>query len=451
MQPTRFVKRALRALLPALALSSLLGVAQAVEDKLVIVTSFPEDLTGPFQAAFESRHPGTKVEVLNKKTSAGVKYVQETAASNTSDLFWVSAPDAFAVLKDKGLLQQYAPTSEGIPDIIGSFPINDPDGYFFGFAASGYGIMYNTRYMEAKKLPLPKEWDDLKDPVYFGHVGMSAPSRSGTTHLTVEAILQGEGWDKGWASMKEMGGNFSTITERSFGVPDGVNSGEFGVGIVIDFFGFSSKASGFPVDFVYPTVTALVPANVGIIKNAPHPEAAAAFIDFLLSDEGQEILFDPKIQRLPVKPAIYAKAPAGLPNPFEDNSIGAAVKFDSNLSKGRYNLVNSLFDQMITFRKDELQAATQAIHEAAAALAAKPDPKAQALLDQARELVAALPVTEAEANDPAFAAIFEKKRKKATDEVPQRQAEVEQKWDTFARTNYEKAEKLAQEAARLVK
>lgn len=130
--------------------------AQALEEKLVIVTSFPEDLTSVFQAAFEKQHPETKVEVLNKKTSAGVKYIQETAGTNTTDLFWVSAPDAFGVLKGKGLLQPYQPTSEGIPDLIGSFPINDPDRYFFGFAASGYGIMYNTRYLKAKRLPVPR-------------------------------------------------------------------------------------------------------------------------------------------------------------------------------------------------------------------------------------------------------------------------------------------------------
>ena len=447
MKRSKIIHRIARALLVTLAISPLwTTTAHAMEDKLVIVTSFPEDLTSVFQAAFERRHPGTRVEVLNKKTSAGVKYIQETAGSNTTDLFWVSAPDAFGVLKGKGLLQKYQPKSEGIPDMIGSFPINDPDGYFFGFAASGYGIMYNTRYIKAKDLPVPKEWDDLKDPVYFGHVGMSAPSRSGTTHLTVEAILQGEGWDKGWATMKEMAGNFKTITERSFGVPDGVNSGEFGLGIVIDFFGFSSKASGFPVEFVYPTITALVPANVGIVKDAPHPQAAAAFIDYLLSDEGQELLFDPKIQRLPVNPAIYAKAPEGLPNPFEDKSIGAAVKFDSDLSKGRYNLVNSLFDQLITFRAEELQAATRAVYDAEAALAAKPNAAAQALVAQARELITAVPVTEAEANDPAFAAVFAKKRKKPTDEVPERQAEVEQRWDSFARGNYAKAEELARQA-----
>lgn len=441
--------RTAQCLISLLVLLASWGTANAMEDKLVIVTSFPEDLTSVFQAAFERKHPGTKVEVLNKKTSAGVKYIQETASNNATDLFWVSAPDAFGVLKGKGLLQKYQPKSTGIPDMIGSFPINDPDGYFFGFAASGYGIMYNTRYLKAKHLPVAKEWDDLKKPVYFGHVGMSAPSRSGTTHLTVEAILQGEGWDKGWASMKEMAGNFKTITERSFGVPDGVNSGEFGLGIVIDFFGFSSKASGFPVEFVYPTITALVPANVGVVKNAPHPEAAGAFIDFLLSDEGQELLFDPKIQRLPVKPAIYAKAPPGLPNPFEDKSIGAAVKFDSDLSEGRYNLVNSLFDQLITFRADELSSATAAIHTAQAALQAKPNRAAQKLLDEAKGLVDAVPVTEAEANDPAFASIFAKKRKKPTDEVPQRQAEVEQKWDSFARNNYAKAEELAKQAMKM--
>ena len=83
-------------------------------------------------------------------------------------------------------------------------------------------------------------------------MALSSPSRSGTTHLTVETILQGEGWDKGWSQLLEISGNSAQITERSFGVPDGVNNGQFGIGIVIDFFGLSSKYSGFPVEFVYP-------------------------------------------------------------------------------------------------------------------------------------------------------------------------------------------------------
>ena len=92
-------------------------------------------------------------------------------------------------------------------------------------------------------LPAPKEWDDLKKPIYAGHVGISAPSRSGTTQLTVETLLQGEGWEKGWATLLEIGGNFAQVSDRSFGVPDAVNSGQYGIGIVIDFFGLAAKTA----------------------------------------------------------------------------------------------------------------------------------------------------------------------------------------------------------------
>jgi len=429
--------------------------AADLEKKVVIVTSYPKDLTGAFKKAFEAKYPDTMVEVLQKKTSAGVKYIQETAGANTSDLMWASAPDAFEVLKGDGLLAKYTPQAKGIPEKIGSYPINDPDGYYVGFAGSGYGIMWNTRYLKAKKIPVPKEWSDLIDPVYHNHVGMSAPSRSGTTHLTVETVLQGEGWEKGWGTWKAMAGNFKMVTERSFGVPEGVNSGDFGIGIVIDFFGFSSKATGFPVDFVYPTVTTLVPANIGIVKNAPNPKAAAAFIEFLLSVEGQELLLDPAIRRLPVNPATYANAPADFPNPFKDKSIGAAVKFDVNLSKERYNIVNSLFDVMITYRREDLAKATDAIQQAEAALKGKSNAEAEALLKEAHELIAAVPVSEAEAMDNKFPGVFTsdayKKRKKASAKVPQRQAEIEEKWDAFTKKNYAEAEAKANKALAMLK
>ncbi len=430
----------------AVGLLAAAPLVQALEDKLVVVTSFPKDLTGAFKAAFEKNHPGVKVEMLKKKTTAGVKYLQETASNNTSDMFWASAPDAFEVLKSDGLLQKYQLKATGIPDMIGAYPINDPDGYYKGFAGAGYGIMWNERYIKAKKLPAPKEWLDLAKPVYHGHVGMSAPSRSGTTHLTVETLLQGEGWDQGWALWKEIAGNFNTVTERSFGVPDGVNSGQFGLGVVIDFFGLSSQASGFPVQFVYPTVTTLVPANIGIVAKAPHPEAAGAFIEFLMSQQGQELLLDPKIRRLPVRPDIYSKAPAGFPNPFKDKSIGAKVKFDVIKSKNRYNLVNSLFDVMITYRLDDLRAATKAIQDAESALSGKSNAEAQKLIAKAKALVGAVPIDEATGLNKDFAGIFKKKRKKATDKVTGRQAEVEAGWDNVIKANYTEAKALAEKA-----
>ena len=228
----KYVKANLAAVFAITTICIFLTPLKAISaDKLVIVTSYPPDTTVTVGKAF-TKATGIKVEMLKKKTTAGIKYLQSTSKNNTSDMFWASAPDAFEVLKEDDLLVKYQVKVKGIPEKVGSFPIHDPEGYYKGFAASGYGFMWNTRYLNAKKLPVPNTWADLSKAVYHGHVGMSAPSRSGTTHLTVETLLQGMGWDKGWALMKGIAGNFKTVTARSFGVPDGVNSGQFGIGIV---------------------------------------------------------------------------------------------------------------------------------------------------------------------------------------------------------------------------
>lgn len=422
------------------------GAAFAQSGKVTVVTSFSKDVTDPFKQAFEKAHPGVTLDVQNRNTNAGVKFVEETKANNQVDVFWASAPDAFEVLKGKGLLQAYKPKAEGIPEKIGSYPINDPEGFYSGFAASGYGIMWNDRYAKANGLPEPKDWQDLAKPVYFDHVAMAAPSRSGTTHLTIETILQGEGWDKGWRILKEISGNFRQITERSFGVPEAVNSGQVGFGIVIDFFAFSSQASGFPVKFAYPTVTTIVPANVGVIANAPNKAGAEAFVDYLVSAEGQEVLLEPSIRRLPVNPAVYAKAPEGYPNPFTDPSLGARVKFDVNVSEKRTNVVDVLYDQTVTFQLDALKAATKAIHDAEAALAKKDNAEASALVKEARDLVAAMPVTEEQAASPEIAGAFTGGKEKGA-----RQAELEQQWAAFAKERYQQALAKAEQALKLAR
>lgn len=252
-----------------LILAPCVAMSAQAQETLSVVTSFPKDLTAIYKKAFEAKNPGVTVEILNKGTSAGVAYVREASANSKPDIFWASAPDAFEVLASKNLLQKFDGANKQIPTKIGEYLVNDPEGCYYGQALAGYGIMWNTRYMKANKLPEPKEWADLTKPVYFNHVSISSHSRSGTTPLTVEIILQGEGWTEGWRQMLQIGGNCAAITERSFGVPDGVNNGQFGLGLVIDFFGLSAKASGFPLEFVYPSITAIVPANIGLVANAP--------------------------------------------------------------------------------------------------------------------------------------------------------------------------------------
>lgn len=412
---------------------------------VTVVTSFPKDVTDPFKAAFEAANPGFLLEVQNKNTNAGVQYLRETKANNQADLFWASAPDAFHTLKSEQLLTQFAPSVEGLPDKVGSYDVNDPDGFYFGFAASGYGIMWNERYIEANGLTAPAEWSDLENAQYYDHVVMAAPSRSGTTHLTVETVLQGEGWAEGWATMKSIGGNFQQVMDRSFGVPDAVNSGQAGVGVVIDFFAFSAQASGFPVGFSYPSVTTVVPANIAVVANAPNQAGAETFINYLLSEAGQEVLLEPTIRRLPINPATYAKAPEGFPNPYKDARFQAMISFDGTLSSTRSATVDVLFDQLITFQLDNLKAATRAVHAAEAALAGKENAEATALIAEARALIAAMPIDQDQAVSPEITEAFTGGENKTA-----RQSELEQAWATFAADNYGAAKAKAEAALALL-
>ena len=436
-----------KSLITLAAIFTLAGTAHA--GTVTVVTSFPKELTQAYKTAFEKANPGIKLEILNKNTVQGMAYVRELPVGQRPEVFWASAPDAFEVLSSQKLLDNIADlANKAAPARVGAYPINDPQGLYLGQALAGYGLMWNTRYMAANKLPAPQQWADLIKPVYFGHVAMSSPSRSGTTHLTVETLLQGEGWDKGWTQLLQIAGNSAAITERSFGVPDGVNNGQFGIGLVIDFFGLAGKYSGFPVEFIYPDVTAVVPANIALVAGSKNPAEAKLFIRYTLSSEGQQLLYDPKISRLPILPPEQLKAPAGYPNPF-DIAKRAKVAFNSDLSESRYNVVSALFDQAITFRLKELQAATKAIHEAEAALAKKPNPQAAALVKQARDAAFAPVVSSSMAGNKDFLALFTANKKEAA--VNKQITGLEDRWNSSARDNYSRAKTLAEQALGLAR
>ena len=409
---------------------------------VVIVTSFPKELFETYKKAFELKNPGITVVINAKQTNAGVTYLRETKAKPEADLFWVSAPDAFQTLDSDGLLEKYSPPKEimaRIPAKIGNFPIHEPDGKYFGFAISGYGLMWNKNYLKAHKLPAPKEWTDLTNPRYYNHLVISAPSRSGTTHLTIDTILQAYGWEKGWALLLNAGANMGSITERSFGVPEAVISGQYGVGVVIDFFGLSAIASGQPVEFAYPSLTSVVPASVGIVKGGPNPQEARTFVNYLLSEAGQMVLFAPEIARLPVIPDLYAKAPKDYPNPFKKKMGG--VEFNDELSSGRRDVVNSLYDHIITFRHNELRDAWKSIYNADAALAKSKSASAaqgKGMVAEARKLASQAPINDKRASEKEVTGAFKSKSGF--------KAQLETEWENFARANYGKAKELADKA-----
>ena len=99
---------------------------------------------------------------------------------------------------------------------------------------------------------------------------------------------------------------------------------------------------------------------------------------------------------------------------------------------------------MITYRLDDLLAATNAIQNAESKAKSS---AAKKLIAEARALVNKVPIQAKKASERDFNKIFKKKRKKKSVKVTGRQAEYEQAWDTEIMANYAKAKALAEKAA----
>ena len=224
----RWLRRALAA--GMLCATLIAGVCRG--DNVVLVASpFPKEILSAYKQAFDAQSPDTRVEFLNFPATQILAFVRGRPPGARPDVFWGSSPEAFRALQREDLLEPSPDTANpDIPTHIGRVRINAADGTTLGQALSGYGIMWNTRYLAARGLTPPESWDELAEARYFGHVVMAPPSRSSTTHLIVESILQGKGWDDGWSLIMRLAGNAATLTERTFDVPNAITRGRFGLG-----------------------------------------------------------------------------------------------------------------------------------------------------------------------------------------------------------------------------
>jgi ABC-type Fe3+ transport system substrate-binding protein len=379
----------------AFSLSSFGGWAAEV---VLVASSFPKEILSAYKKAFDAESPDYRVEFINFPATNIVSHVRDRAPGVRPDVFWGSSPDTFRTLRRHDLLQSLEDVGNpAIPAAIGGVSIDDPDHFYRGQALSGYGIMWNTRYLKARGIVPPTAWSDLARPEYFGHIVMSSASRSSTTHLIVESILQGAGWDEGWALILRIAGNCATITERSFDVPNSVTRGRFGIGPVVDFLALSGKYSGFPVGFTYAWPSVVTPASIGLIQGARNPDGGRNFIAFTLSEAGQRLLLRPEISRLPVLPGDHEAGdrPVDYPD-ILDILRSNLPTYAPDISASRYQRINALFDQLVTFRHRELAAIGKTIHELEDKLRRTRDDEAGALVERARQLVFRAPVSEAD-------------------------------------------------------
>ena len=137
---------------------------------------------------------------------------------------------------------------------------------------------------------------------------MPSPLYSGAAVIHVGTIIAQPAM--GWNYYQKLADNGAVAAKGNGGVLDAVASGQKAYGMIVDFMAFNGKDKGSPVDFVYPLEgVSMVTEPVAILKTAHNPAAARAFVDFILSDEGQKLAVS--MGYIPANPA--AGSPAWLP------------------------------------------------------------------------------------------------------------------------------------------
>ncbi len=346
--------------------------AQPVEDALVLITPVARTLTDPAVSEFvkfakEKWNVTVKVTALAAGTPVAYGQIVEWKGRPGADIFWGGESALYDKLAEQKLLMKLdlppaitdaIPASIGKPKLI---PLKDPKGFWIGTVLEPYGLVYHPKMLEELGVPEPKDWDDLLHPKLKGQIAQCAPTRSSSSHATYEVILQRDGDEKGWDFLKQLGTSTGTFTARSRDVPSVVAKGEFAAGFAVpSYMAFEDRLAGFDIRFVAPKTAWVTPEPIAVLAGAPHPKAARAFIEFLLSERGQRVAMERGV--FPITPKYRVQGEPGSTAELAVEFTGGLRSYfdrdvtniyDDEIAQKRYEKVNAQFRKDVETVWDE--------------------------------------------------------------------------------------------------
>jgi iron(III) transport system substrate-binding protein len=263
------------------ALAAVPARAQTVSGKLVLYTSQPDRDAQQTVAGFRRLHPGVEVEVFRSGTTEVMaKLAAEFSAGQPRpDLLFIADAASMEQLRADNRLDAYREAKvDGIPD-----GLIDKDRQYFGTKVISTGIVYNRAAPEK-----PTSWADLMKPAYKGQISMASPLYSGAAAIKLSAVTALP--VLGWRFIEALKANEASAVRGNGAVLRAVATGEKAYGILVDFMAFNARQQGSPIEFVFPTEgVTVVTEPVAILRTATNKPAARAFVDYLLSEEGQKL------------------------------------------------------------------------------------------------------------------------------------------------------------------
>ena len=253
--------------------------APAPTGKITLYTSVPQDIVDRLQSDYKTKFPASTLEVFRAGSSEveAKMAAEKKAGSIQADVVWVAEPSTYEDFKSQGILLKFSPAEAG------ALPaeMKDKDGYYYAGRLINMVVAFNI-----KANPKPASWKDLLNSAYKGKIGFPTPVSSGAAEAAVRTLADTQGF--GWDYFKQFRANGGKQIKNNSAVQEQLSTGELLVGALLDFMMRDAKAKGSPVDYAWPAEGAVfIPSPIAVITTSKNPEAAKAFVDYLLSKEGQ--------------------------------------------------------------------------------------------------------------------------------------------------------------------
>ena len=298
--------------------------------ELVIYSGRAEPLLQPVIDAFKAKYPDVEVLLKAGSNSELANALIEEQGNPQADVFVTTELFTVQSLAQEGIFQSYMPVGANqLPAVF-----LGENNLWTGLTRRARVIMYNTDLVPQEELPT--SIFDLTDPKWKGQIA-AAGSTNGSMQAQIAAMRQLVGEEETEAWLNGLIDNEVTFFGGHTDVRKAVGAGEFKLGLVNHYYYHLQNAEGSNVGVIYPDQA---DGEIGLITNATaaavvngaqNVPAAQAFIDFLVSPDGQK-LFAELNYEYPLLPGVELQAEVQPLDGFrlaDVNIAEAAQDFDA--------------------------------------------------------------------------------------------------------------------------
>ena len=253
--------------------------AAKLSGKVTVYMPSPAGLADKLAAGFTAA-TGVEVEQFQGTTGEILARLEAEEANPVADVVILASWSDGLSMKKDGKLLSYTPANAD--KIVDGWM--DADATLFGYSASAVGVIYNTTVIPE----LSADWAELGGAQYKDQLAIPDPEKSGACKDFVAGYVNANGWE----DFQAMADNGMIVPGANKAALEAVTTGEVGILVAgVDYNAYSSMAKGEPLNIYYPAGGTVVnPRPAMILNTAPNADNAKAFIDYLFSDEAQQLV-----------------------------------------------------------------------------------------------------------------------------------------------------------------